>query len=304
LHQLCKEGPDAVQGPTDDPSCVGIAPDGRTLAWARRDEVTLGAGSTGKDPAVLTGHDGLITALAFSPDGRYLAAGTEGARVRVWPLLSGPSRTVLVRLRGPGRPVRALAFTGDGKTLAVAAGGTIQLCNPATGSEGPVLARYAGANVTCLAFSPDGRWLAAAAGNDSLLLGPGQRGAFRILSENKGKVSCLAFTADGTLLAAGTEDGAIKLWETATAKQVCTLPGHAAGVASVAFAPDGKLLASGGVKGDLALWEVATRKPWLAVRGRHRSPVVALRFTGDGKRLVSSDRAGGTLFWGSPPSSP
>jgi hypothetical protein len=104
--------------------------------------------------------------VAFSPDGRTLAAGDRGAAVKLWDVATGTERATLA---APGEKnaavnfveeVSALAFAPDGRTLAVAVEQTVRLWDVATGRFVASLAGHAG-KVQCLAYSPDGRRLAS-----------------------------------------------------------------------------------------------------------------------------------------------
>jgi eukaryotic-like serine/threonine-protein kinase len=76
----------------------------------------------------------------------------------------------------------------------------------------------------------------------------------------------LGFSLDGTRLATGCRDNTIRIWDTATGKDVCELRGHRAYVHAVAFSPDGTQLAS--ASGDLTVRIWGTGPP----SGRARSP--------------------------------
>src|SRR5262249_42146029 len=103
--------------------------------------------------------NGLVQALAFSPDGRSLAA-ADGSRVQLWNVATN-------RPRGPPLPGRAVgvAFSPDGRMLAVDAGaGRVRLWDPATRASLGTLPGGGDDEAPDLSFSPDGRELAVGAG--------------------------------------------------------------------------------------------------------------------------------------------
>jgi WD40 repeat protein len=149
-------------------TCVGASPDGANLAVAVHSTVrgvsnkvvVLDANTSDRLPA-LSVPKRPCTALSFSPDGRYLAAGFNGT-VQLWDL----RRLELVRsITGFERPLTALAFSPDGARLA---GGTqdghVWLWDPATGRQTQLI-EVGGRGIRAVAFSPDGRQLAALANN-------------------------------------------------------------------------------------------------------------------------------------------
>jgi RNA polymerase sigma factor (sigma-70 family) len=150
---------------------VVFSPDGIILAWVEGNSSTVHfqEASGGKRlRAIDFSHS--VDALAFSPDGRNLAAGnsTEGA-VQVWDLVTGKS----LSLTGIRRQASlALAFSPDGRYIAVGEAGigsseTTHIFELLTGKE---VRRFDGHDSCALDFSPDGRSIAAAAGDSSILI--------------------------------------------------------------------------------------------------------------------------------------
>jgi len=76
-------------------------------------------------------------------------------------------------------------------------------------------------------------------------------------------VTCVAYSQDGTRLATGSKDQTVKLWNSATGRELTTLAGHKGGVTSVAFSPDGNRLVSGSEDSTVKLWDCITGKDWL-----------------------------------------
>jgi WD40 repeat protein len=241
------------------------------------------------NPLRLSGHNGPVTGIAFAPGGQLAATSGTDATVRLWNPQGGAvdkSRPDIV-LRDIPRAA-ALAYSPDGRCLAVGTSDSIRLWNIRDGVEIARLANRSG-DITCLAFSPDGELLASASRDWPILIW--SVGAQRIklaLNGHTGGVNSLAYASDGkTLLSAG-DDGTVRLWNTATGQAIASLSGHAGPVLNAILSADGRLAASGGADQKVRLWSVE-RKQTLATLAGHRAPVVALAFSPDGRFLVSAE---------------
>jgi WD40 repeat protein len=244
---------------------------------------------------VLTASSGVVTALAYNPDGTMLAAGYSGGAIRLWDLASHRP----VSATSWGATPLALAFTGGGKELEVAdaaAAGTWNLTDRARITAH----RFASpAQGNAVAFSLNGQTVATggADGNVRLWDAATQQEIGPPMSSDAKPVAAVSFSPDGTLVAAGSADGNVQLWDTATQQEAGTaLVAGAAQVAALTFSPDGKLLATGGQDGAVRLWDVATQSqagPTMATG----DAVSALAFGPGGTTLASAESDGATELW-------
>ena len=194
--------------------------------------------------------------LAFSPDGRVLAASCQAGEVKVFDPANGQE---LARLEGGPDPVPCLAFSPDSRLLATACGdqirlwaaGTYRLVRTITGRHEPIQA---------LAFSPDGRLLASGSQDCRIRVWQADGATSPLtLPGHVDPVTALAFSPDdGRTLASASWDRTVRLWHLRTAQELLRLEAHTGKVHAVAFSPDSTTLASGGEgadgKGEVFLW--------------------------------------------------
>ncbi|MGO9470012.1 MAG: tetratricopeptide repeat protein, partial [Isosphaeraceae bacterium] len=99
------------------------------------------------------------------------------------------------------------------------------------------------------------------------------------------RVLSVAFSPDGQRLASGSTDQTVKIWDSATGKELFSLKDHAGSVDSVAFSPDGQRLASANADGSINLWEATSVSPEIQHR-RATNQMVANLF---GRMFLRAD---------------
>jgi WD40 repeat protein len=222
-----------------------------------------------------------IEALAFSPDGRWVAVAGRGldlSQKRMGaqtgkPFLLGLSPReghAIVVIEDENLKGRSVAFSGDGEFLASPCEDfTICLWSVKGGKLATKVGRHE-ADVKGVVFSPDGKFMASWSEDAAVKLWRWPRSQLvRVLSPQQGDVESVAFTPDGKLLAIGAGRH-VQLWDVRTGEQVRTF--EAAGqVLQIAFAKEKNLLAILG-KQALQLWAYDTGKLLTSVEVKDHPP--------------------------------
>jgi uncharacterized protein with WD repeat len=228
---------------------LAYRPDGKLLALGTYKEVRLIDPATKATVATLTGHAEAIRALAFSQDGKLLAAAgglpARSGEVKVWDV---ESRKEVRTIKGHSDCIYAVAFSPDGKILVTSSyDKLIKLWSVDTGQE------------------------------------------IRTLKDHIDAIYALAFTPDGTRLLSGAADRTVKIWDATTGDRLFTLSEPQDGLNTIALDPTGKLVAAGGLDKTVRVWSLGSKEGTLLNSLiAHEDSILRIAWSPDGKLLASS----------------
>lgn len=203
--------------------------------------------------AILRVGHGAVNSIAFSPEGRALAAGNDDGTVLAWTVGTRKRRL----LEGRHGAVNAIALGPGGRPLAAGTvDGTVLLWDATT--DAPTVLNGGQNGINALALSPDGRTIVSGGSDGSLLVWDVRARTSRPLTGGQA-ISSVAFSPDGrTLAVTDPTSGSAQLWNTRTYRQQGTLDVMSNGTYGIAFSPDGRTAATSGQDGT-ALWNLRTR---------------------------------------------
>lgn len=230
-----------------------------------------------------------VTALAFSPDGKYLAAGGYRA-VR---LLDPASGQVVKTLSGPVDQVLAVAWSAEGKRLAAAGGvpgGIGEVClweggAPASWGKPRVLREHSD-SIFSVALKPGSPEMATVSPDRTVRIWDLASGKVtRILRDHVDAVYGAAYSADGQWFATASADRTVKLYQLGSSEPPASLR-HGEGVTGVAFNPRGNVLVSCADR-QVRVWAVKLGAGQNPLRQHGEGEAInSVSFSGDGSLMV------------------
>ena len=265
---------------------VSISSGGRDVikAWLQRKEslVSPPGGDSDLIRKFANGHTGPVSAVRFSPDGRYAVSVGADRTIRLWDTATGQE----IRQLGDGsqNPI-SLEFSPDGDLVAEGTGtGRVRLWNVKTGLlKGTFGGRFG--IVISLKFLSDGTYIVAGYQDSAVRLWNVKTGEELLLDGHTDAVMGVAVSSDDRSIVSGSKDETVRVWNVESRKQVRNFDVDSQ-IRCLALSPNDRWVAIGSYGGSLMLWDVRTGQNMRAFRG-HTDQVRSVSFSRDGCYLLS-----------------
>ena len=280
--------------PRGEVHASAISADSKFVITASSSKAEIWAAATGKRVIVLSGHDGDITDVKFSPDGTRVATGAKDKTARVWDVRTG--KTIVV-LKGHTDEITRVAFSPNGAWLLTASQDkTARLWDIASGTSLAVFTGHTAA-VSDVAFSPSGALILTTSKDGTARLWSGRTGALvSKLTGHSAEVWQGEFSPDGSHVVTASLDGMAEIWDTVTGKMVQSLRGHADRVFAAHYIPGTDHIVTASYDQTARIWD-ASSGATLAVLAGHHGAVMTARPSADGRYIVTASTDRTARIW-------
>ena len=243
---------------------IAWAPDNLHIAKADNSRMTVEILDLDSGDVVraLSGNDGEVTSISWSPNGGFIATGTLDGKIHLWELESdseGPS----VTLGAHSGAVGLIDWIPESQSLVTTGlDGMIKIWERSGGSLTNRLERQTD-SITCAALSRDGSVLATGSPDGIIRFWNTRSGwssnFFRTdpsdIEARQSTFTAVAWSPDGRLSAWGDSAGKIRIWSLGSRRWQRSFPANCGSISSLAWSVDGRGLLCGGSDGKVRIWD-------------------------------------------------
>jgi len=274
-----------------------VSPNGNCIAIPIEDEhrtLEIRVIQTGaRIGQLLTGHWGLVTAVAFSPDGQHIATSAYfDPTLQTWDVKTGALINVM-DVTSDVNGIGHIAFYLDGRYLMTSGWHNVRFWDMNTHSQ--IQQGFSGelSGLDFAAMSSNGDRVASVSSDHSTI----QLWSFDPFADHLTRTTAqdieltsASYSPNGKHIAAACDDYSVRIWDAENCSQVGSpLIGHTDTVQSASFSPDGKLIVTASVDNTVRVWNAETGAQIGQPLTGHTGPIVSASFSPDGTYLLSAD---------------
>jgi WD40 repeat protein/serine/threonine protein kinase len=243
----------------------------------------------------LQGHRAEVLAIAASPDGRWIATGSQDGTAILWSSDSEePQRT----LSGHTRGVSSVAFSPDSRRIVTGSWDhTAKVWETADGAPQLTLGGHS-AKVFSVGFSADGRRIVTASLDHTAKVWDSSSGQEQLtLRGHRHRVWSAAFSFDGRWIVTGSQDHTARVWDAANGKELHTFSAHSGPIHSVAASPVEARVVTASRDSTARVWDLVNGGELLPPLRGHQAPILSAAFSRNGERLVTASFDQSAKVW-------
>ncbi|CUA69774.1 Cilia-and flagella-associated protein 52 [Rhizoctonia solani] len=290
----------------DSIQIVCYSPDSNHVVVAVGNVIHIADGLIGRAVlGPLEGHTDLVTSLAVSPNGSYIASGSYDATIRIWDANNG--KLVTGPIKAHRQRVTSVAFSPDStRIVSTGAFDPLRIWLVHSGEQ-VVSTSSTSESFDCIrtaVFSADGSFIISGDDNGSIGYWDAYRGNLisRKPSQHSAQINSVAISSDGTRFVSASKDGSVYVWSTETQQTILGPIGDRKDCKQAVLSPNDQFIASHGALNEICLWDAGTGKMAAVVyreeiNSGDRRQVKSISFSPDSSQLVSCTDDGTVSIW-------
>ncbi|MDJ0659594.1 MAG: WD40 repeat domain-containing protein [Crocosphaera sp.] len=240
--------------------------------------------------------DNILRAMAISPNGKFLASGTDDGMVRLWNLETGEFKQSLSH--NHNHWIRSLAFSPDGDKIASASEDTTICISDVQTCKHLHTLRGHNGGVWSIDFHPKLAWLLSGEMGCNVKIWNYESGECSRIAQGYGQeIKPITYSPDGTILAVGTNQAIVYLKDSSQGETKAEIPTYSGNILSLAYSPDSQILIGGSDDTKLYIWDTFNSNKLLKSLAEHKNWIRTVAYSPDGKLIATGSDDKTVKLW-------